>query len=76
MTPAPIPLRELAVIFIATAGMVLLAFGDLLALLAITDIEVIDQVSSPETAYGAGRPPSPFPAVPAAGIAESSGDGH
>lgn len=71
MTPDPFPLREVAVIFVATAGVVLLAFGDLLALMAITDIEVIDQVASPETAYGAGRPSSPFPTVAAAGLAET-----
>ncbi len=76
MTPAAIPFRELAVIFVATAGVVLLAFGDLLALLAITDIEVIDQVIPPETASGAGRPSSPFPPVAAAGLAETGGDGH
>jgi hypothetical protein len=38
-----IPLRELAAIFAATLGMVLLAVGDLLAVLALFDVEVIDE---------------------------------
>jgi len=43
MTLASFPLREVAAIFAVTLGMMLLAFGDLLAVLALFDVEVIDE---------------------------------
>ena len=43
MTTPVFTFKDLAVIFVATLGMVLLAFGDLLAVLALFDVEVIDE---------------------------------
>lgn len=43
MSLAPFPLREVATVFAVTVATVLLAVGDLLAMLALFDVEVIDE---------------------------------
>ncbi len=42
--PDTFPLREVTIVFVAMFGLVLLAFGDLLAVLALFDVEVIDEL--------------------------------
>lgn len=43
MSLAPFPIREVAAIFAISFCMVLLVIGDLLAVLALFDAEVIDE---------------------------------